>query len=676
MRSLPILPTLRGYQTSWFGPDVIAGLTLAAIAVPEQMATARLANLPALMGLYAFLAGSVMFAILGFNRHMSIGADSTIAPIVAAGAATVAAVGAPEYHHLVTFLALMVGVVVAMVGLLRLGWIADFLPSPVVTGILAGIAVEIAVRQIPAVFGTPGGATTTVGRLQAAFDGRSHLNTWTVGIAAAVLAIIVLAERIDHRIPGALIGLILSTAAVATFGLGRHGVGIVGSINAGLPSLGAPSVHLRDVRRLIAPALTVAFVCVVQTAATERSSTVDAGPTGWFDRDLVAVGAGSLLAGLSGSFPVNASPPRTAVVAASGGRSQLTGLVAAAGLVVVLLVAGLLSDLPQATLGVILVYVATKLFRARELRTVLRFDRFEFALAATTMIVVAFVGIEQGVVVAAILALAQRTRLAARPLDAILGREPGTVHWIPPDVGLPTEQVPGVVVYLLYAPFWYGNATHVVGRLRQASTLLRNQSTPWFSTPTACPTSTTPAPGRSDSSPPNFATEECTLALPEPLTWSTMTSSTAGSSTTSAPTTSSPLSKTLWPASPSGPERSQQHRQSRRRAEGLGPPLHPQTPGTVITRRQPRRAGGGKLCGMGFVGTAPVTGAARSAPSAVAVSARPTCSAAADLRSNHRASTQNGGRGLTIDGLPRESVFARTLKRVPAARAEGGARSG
>ena len=467
MRVPLLLPTVRGYQASWLRPDVFAGLTLVAIAVPEQMATARLANMPAVTGLYAFVAATVMFALLGTNRQMSVGADSTIAPVFAAGVAAVVAAGTPEYTHLVAFLALMVGVLLVTVGLLRLGWIVDFLSIPVVTGVLAGIAVEIFVRQLPAVLGVVGGGTTTIGRLQRVADQLDQINGWAVAIAVAVLAVIVVTERIDRRIPGALIGLVGSIAVVSAAGLGSHGVRLVGAIHAGLPSFGAPTVRLAAVRRLVAPALTVAFVCVVQTAATQRSAAAGDGSTGNFDRDLVALGAGSLAAGLSGSFPVNSSPPRTAVVAAAGGKSQLAGLVAAAvALAVVVFATGALKDLPNATLGAILLFVATRLFRVHDLKAILRFDRVEFGLAVVTALAVSFVGIEPGVIVAVLLSLAQRTRIAARPRDAILGREPGTVHWVPTDIGRPTEQVPGVIVYLLYAPLWYGNASHVCGRIR------------------------------------------------------------------------------------------------------------------------------------------------------------------------------------------------------------------
>jgi len=462
----PIVPTLWGYQTAWLGPDLLAGLTLVAIAVPEQIATARLASMPAIAGLYAFIAGSLLFALLGRSPHLSVGADSTIAPVIAAGVAAVAATGTPRYDHLVSFLALVVGALVVAVGLLRLGWIAEFLSTPVVTGVLAGISVEILVRQLPAVLGLAGGGTTTVGRLRKVAHEIGHVNGWAAAIAVAVLIVIVVGERLDRRVPGALIGLVGSVVVVAVAGLKSHGVAVLGSIHGGLPSIAYPSVSAAEARRLVGTALTVAFVCVAQTAATVRSSPEGVPKAEDFNRDLVALGAGSLAAGMAGSFAVDASPPRSAVLAAAGGRTQASGLIAAvAALLVAVVATGLLKDLPQATLGAILVFVATRLFRRKDLTAILRFDRVEFGLAMVTLVAVALFGIEQGVVVALLLSLADRTRRSARPRDAVLGREPGTDHWIPPDVGLPTEQVPGVVVYLVYAPVWYGNADYISARV-------------------------------------------------------------------------------------------------------------------------------------------------------------------------------------------------------------------
>jgi SulP family sulfate permease len=463
-----VAPTLQGYRWSWLSSDGLAGLTLAAVALPAQIATARLANLPAIDGLYAFIAGSVVYALFGMNSHLSVGADSTIAPVLAAGVGSVAAVGTVAYGSLMALVSLLIGGLLVVVGLLRLGWIAEFLSTPVISGLLAGIAIEIVVRQLPAILGVPGGGTTTLGRVRVVAEHLGRVNVWSVGIAAGALALIVCAQLVDRRIPGALLALVLSIAAVHVFGLAAdHGVAVLGAVRGSLPRLAFPSANWTQASQLVGPVITVVFVCIAQTAATLRTTSAGAPASNRFNRDLMAVGAGSLAAGLIGTVAVDASPPNTAIATASGSRSQLTNVIAAAGvLAVVLLATGPLAQLPQATLGATLVFVAVKLVRIDELRAVLRFDRLEFALAAVTLVVVAVVGIEQGVLIAIVLSLADRTRRSARPRDAVLGREPGTDHWIPADIGRKTEQIPGVLVYLVSAPFWYANADYLHLRIQ------------------------------------------------------------------------------------------------------------------------------------------------------------------------------------------------------------------
>ena len=465
--------TLRGYRASWLAADALAGLTLVAVVLPGQMATARLAGMPALAGLFAFVAGSLAYALLGTNRQLSVGADSTIAPVLATGVAAVAVAGSSGYGVAMAFTALLVGAALVAVGAFRLGWIAEFLSTPVITGVLAGIAVEIVVRQIPAILGVAGGATTTttIGEVRRLASQVSHINGWSAGIALGVLAVIAAAERIDRRLPGPLAGLILSIAAVHALGLAsRHGVAVLGTLQGGLPHLRLPYLSWSQLRRLPGLVLTVTFVCIAQTAATVRASGTGAqgtGARGDFNRDLIGIGAGSVAAGLIGAFPVDASPPNTAIATAAGTRSQLANIMAAVLVLGVALVATApLADLPEAMLAATLVFIATKLFRVGELRTILRFDRLEFALATVTLLAVALIGIEQGVAVATILSLADRTRRSARPQDAVLGREPGTDHWIPADIGRPTEQIPGILVYLVYAALWYGNADYLRLRVR------------------------------------------------------------------------------------------------------------------------------------------------------------------------------------------------------------------
>ncbi|MGD0685621.1 MAG: SulP family inorganic anion transporter [Streptosporangiaceae bacterium] len=472
MRSWWVPPTLRGYRASWLGADLLGALTLLAVALPGQMATARLANLPAVAGLYAFVAGSVVYAAFGTNRHLSVGADSTIAPLLATGVASVAAAGTADYVTVMAFTALMVGALLVTVGLCRLGWISEFLSTPVITGLLAGIAVEIVVRQIPVILGAGNGGTSTIGEVRLVTGQLGHINGWSVGIAAGVLVIIAATQRVSRRLPGTLLALVAAIVAVHALGLAsHHGVAILGAVHSGLPHARLPSVSWSQLRRMPGLVLTVAFVCIAQTAATVRApgggAAAGGGAAGGINRDLICIGAGSVAAGLIGVFPVDASPPNTTIATASGTRSQLANIVAALVVLAVALVAtGPLASLPRAMLAAMLVFIASKLFRARELRIILRFDRVEFGLAAATLLVVAVVGIEQGVALAMILSLADRTWRSARPRDAILGRAPGTDHWIPTDIGLPTEPAAGILVYLVYAPLWYGNADYLRSRVR------------------------------------------------------------------------------------------------------------------------------------------------------------------------------------------------------------------
>ncbi|HTX01271.1 MAG TPA: SulP family inorganic anion transporter [Acidimicrobiales bacterium] len=464
---LLVPPTFRGYRAGWLGADALGGLALVAVALPSQMATARLAGLPPVLGLYAFVAGSLCYALIGTNSHLSVGADSTIAPVLATGVASVGLAGAGDDAAAMAFLALAVGAVLVAVGSLRLGWLADLLSTPVITGILAGIGVEIVARQLATVLGLPGGGTTTIGRVRLVVDHLGRTNGWSLAIALGVLVIVTVARRVDARIPGTLIALVLSVAAVELFRLGSaHGVAVVGVVHGGLPRLRVPRTYWSQLRRLSPTIVTVAFVCVAQTAATVRETRAASSRAGDFDRDLVAVGAGSLAAALAGTLAVDASPPNTAVLESSPARSQLANLAAAAAVLCVAAVATApLEHLPAAMLGATLLVIAAKLFHVRQLRAILHFDRVEFLLALAALVTVALVGIEQGVALAVLLSLADRIRRAARPRDAVLGREPGTDHWIPTDVGSVTEQVPGILVYLVYSALWYGNADHVRLRL-------------------------------------------------------------------------------------------------------------------------------------------------------------------------------------------------------------------
>ena len=454
-----VLQSLRGYRRSWLTADLLAGLTLWAIAVPEQLATSRLAGMPPVTGFYAFVAGTALFVLLGANPRMSVGADSTIAPLFAVGVARLAASGTPRYQELVAILAVMVGVLVAIVWLARLGWIAELLSAPIITGFLAGIAVIIIVHQVPDLLGLQSVAGSTVHRIGSAVSHLGDVSLPTLAIGLGVFVTLLVSEHVDRRLPGALMGLVGATALVGVFGLDHHGVAVLGTFDHGAPHLGLSGVTWATIVKLAPLALVVALVVVTQSAATTRAFAAEQTQPGDVGRDFLAIGAGNAAAGLIGAFPVNASPARTAAVSAARGRTQLACLLAAVGVAAVVPASGLLRDVPLAALAGVLMFVATRIFHTGELSAIARFDPFEFALALVTLLTVALIGVEQGIGVAVGLAILDRTRLTARPRLHVLGRIPGTTSWAP--LGAPEQPVavPGVLVVLFATSLWYANAT-------------------------------------------------------------------------------------------------------------------------------------------------------------------------------------------------------------------------
>lgn len=460
--------SLRGYKREWAAHDAVAALTLLVIAVPEQLATSRLAGMPPVTAYYAFVAGTVMFALLGSSPQMSVGADSTIAPLFAVGIGHIAGADSTRYLELVSLLAVMVGVIVVLVGVLRLGWIADFLSAPIIAGFLGGVAVIIVVRQLPALFGVASSSGSTVHELHGLAQHLHDFNGWTFAIGLGVAAVIFASEAIDRRLPAGLVVLVGSTALVAGLGLRAHGVAVIGSFAHSPPKWGLRGLSWSALRDILPLAGVVSLVVISQSAATTRAFAEEGHYDVDVSRDFVGVGAGSVLAGVAGSFPVDASPPRTGAVASSGGRSQAACLAAAAVIVGLLPAAGLLKDLPLATLAAVLLFVAVRIFPARELVDIARFDRFEFALAVVTLLTVSLVGIEEGIAVAVALALLDRTRLAARPQLHVLGLIPKTTSWAPVSGTQQVVEVPGVLVLLFGTPLWYGNASRFRNQMRQA----------------------------------------------------------------------------------------------------------------------------------------------------------------------------------------------------------------
>ena len=455
----PVFRSLSGYRLQFLSHDLFAGLTLAAIAIPEQMATARLGGFTPQIGFFAFLAGSLAFAAFGSNRFLSCGADSTITPIFAGGLAALAVSGSPDYLVLAAALALMVGMLLFAAGIFRLGWIADLLSVPVTIGFLAGISVHILISQLPVILGLPAPEGAMLQRMATLAGHLGQTNAFTLVIGLGVLAIIALSERIDARIPGALIGVALASAAVMLLGLESRGVDVLGAVAVGMPALAIPVISAGHLASLVSLSLIIAIVIMVQTAATTRSFPSARNEPPDVNRDFVGVGVGSVLSGLIGAFPVDASPPRTAVVAETGGRSQVAGL-AAVAIVIVLLAFGasLLRQIPNAALGGVLLFVALRIIRVRQIVTIYRQSPGEFLLILLTAAAIIVLPIEQGVGIGIAMSLLHGLWSTTRARVQVFERVPGTSIWWPSSSNLPGEREPGIVVAGFPAPLSFLNA--------------------------------------------------------------------------------------------------------------------------------------------------------------------------------------------------------------------------
>lgn len=446
-------------RTGIGGGDIVAGTMLAAIGIPEQMATAQLAGLAPEIGLVAFVAAAVGFALFGFRRVISVGADSTIAPIFAAGLAAMAAAGSPQYASLAVLLALLVGAILLAAGRLGLGWIADLFSVPVTTGFLAGIAGHIVVLQLPVLLGIPAESGSLLHRLGQLAGNLTAIDPRSTSIGFGVLLITAVAERISPRIPGALLGLALAAAAMVLFKSELGGVAVLGAVHMHLPRFALPSLPLETVAHLVVLGLVVSIVVMLQTAAVVRSFGSVSDSVDDVSRTFTGLGAANLLSALAGAIPVNASPPRTAVIRESGATTQLSSLLAATlALLLGVFGSALLGLVPNAALAGILLFIAIRILRFSTALDIFRHSTAEFLLIIATMAAILLLPTETGVATGIILSLLHGMWTASRTRIIELERVSGTTVWWPPTKQQTSEKVEDVIVLAFQAPLSFLNA--------------------------------------------------------------------------------------------------------------------------------------------------------------------------------------------------------------------------
>ncbi|KRB45383.1 MULTISPECIES: SulP family inorganic anion transporter [unclassified Terrabacter] len=465
-RYVPFARSLASYTRPRLRTDLVAGVTVAALALPSAMAYAELAGVPVSAGLYALLLPVLAYAVLGSAPRVVVGPEGTVSLLIATVVAPLAVGGSAQYAALASLLAIMVGVVFLAARLARLGWIADYFSQAVLVGYITGVAVVLILGQLGKLLGISSDAE---GAIPETVDIVGHLgsaNGATVLVGLVSLALLVVAGRISKRLPGALAVVILGIAASWALDLVAHGVSVTGPVPQGLPSLELPDVSRADLGTLVVAALAVFLVAFSDSILTARSfaarhhEIVDA------NQELLAFGVAQISAGVTQSIPVGTSGSRTAVNDDMGATSQVSGLAAAGTIAAILLfLTAPIEYLPSAVLGAVIVYAAAKLIDPVQWRELARSSRVEVVIAAITVACVVTIGVLQAIIVAVLLSVADIVRRAARPADAVLGWSARDDRYVDvvdqPDAGVSA----GVVVYRIQDRLFFANAHYFKRRL-------------------------------------------------------------------------------------------------------------------------------------------------------------------------------------------------------------------
>jgi high affinity sulfate transporter 1 len=469
-RWAPGLALLRHHTAGALRRDVTAGVVLAALLVPQGMAYAELAGLPAVTGLYATLVPVVAYFLLGPSRILVLGPDSAVAPLVAAAVIPLAAPGdAAERIELAGVLAIMVGFVMLAGGLARFGFVTELLSMPVRLGYLMGIAVTVIVAQLPKLFGFSVESESFLRGIGDFVRGLDETNATALAIGVASLAVILGLRHLAPRFPGVFVAVVGATAAVAVLGLADD-TPVVGSVPAGLPGFDLPDVSAGDFKALIPAAVGIAFVAFADTSVLSRSYAGRLGDDVDQNQELGVLGVANIATGFFQGFPISSSSSRTAVAEDVGARSQIAGLTGAIVLGLLLVLGtGLLHDLPVATLAAIVIVAVLGFIDIGALRKLFEWRRSEFLLAMAAFSGVAVLGVLWGVGLAIALSLLNFVRRAWRPHDAVLGRVDNLKGYHDTERHPEARLIPGLVLYRFDAPIFFANADFFRARVQALS---------------------------------------------------------------------------------------------------------------------------------------------------------------------------------------------------------------
>ena len=477
-RWVPGVRVVRTYERRWLRPDLVAGMVLAAILVPQGMAYAELAGLPPVTGLYTTIACLVAYAIFGPSRVLVLGPDSSVSPLIFAAIVPLMAGGDPATAiALAGMLALFVGLIEIGLGLGKLGFVADLLSKEVQVGYMNGLGITIIDGQLPKLFGFSTDADTFIDEVRAFVAGLDQTDAATLAVGSACLLVLLVLPRFTRRVPAVLVAVVGATIVSAALGLADEGVKMVGSLPQGVPTPALPWTSIADVGPLLIAAVGITLVSLTDTIATSTSFAARRGDEVDPDQEMIGMGAANIAAGFFQGFAVSTSSSRTAVAEQSGAKSQVTGLVGA-GLVAALLLFlnSLLADLPQTTLAAVVIFAALSLMDFGILGRYYRVRKSALALSLIATLGVVLFGVLWGIAIAVILAILLVFRRSWWPHGSVLGRVAGLPGWHSIATYPDAAQIPGIIVYRWEAPLFFANA----GRFRdQVRHLARTEQVSW-----------------------------------------------------------------------------------------------------------------------------------------------------------------------------------------------------
>ena len=468
-RWVPGIQAARTYRRRWARPDIVAGVVLAAILVPQGMAYAELAGLPPVTGLYTTVGCLLGYAVFGPSRILVLGPDSSISPMIFAALLPLLVAGGDPHRAIA--LAGMLAVIVALIeiglGVARLGFVADLLSNEVQVGYMNGLAVVIIVGQLPKLFGFSTDAEGFGPEVKAFFAGLDGTVGAALAVGLVVLAILLVLPRFTKLLPAVLVGIVAATVISAVFDLQQHGVSTVGSLPRGFPTPSFPWTTFSDVGPLMAAALGITLVSLADTIATSSSFGARRGEEVDPNQEMIGIGAANLASGFLQGFAVSTSGSRTAVVEQAGAKSQLASVVGAVVVVALLLFFnGLLADLPQSALAAVLIAAALSLLDLKVLVRYYRVRKSALALSLIASLGVIVLGVLQGIVIAIVLAVLLYFHRGWQPHGALLGQVGRIGGWHDVARYPDAHEIPRVAVLRWEAPLFFANCAGFRAQVR------------------------------------------------------------------------------------------------------------------------------------------------------------------------------------------------------------------